>query len=261
MPASDLKQSETPEAKAQWGKKAATPEEQLFLRGPQGRGFELGRAVRIFGELIHGFRALHFVGPCITVFGSARFPPGSRYYELTRDLGARIAEAGFTVMTGGGPGVMEAANRGAKEAGGVSIGCNIVLPQEQKPNPYLDKFVEFHYFFVRKVSAGEVLLWFCSGPGRIRPLDELFEVRRRSDRENQKLSGGAAGCRLLEAPDPVYSRIVAYERRDRSAGSGASVGNRFAGGGCGFHQESRDRRFWAACVPRRPRKFLFERGI
>src|SRR5579872_5991093 len=141
MSASNLKQPETPEARAQWGKTAGSPEEQLFLEGPHGRGFELGRAIRIFRELIYGFRALHFVGPCITVFGSARFPAEHRYYAFTRELGARIAEAGFTVMTGGGPGLMEAANRGAKEADGVSIGCNIVLPQEQKPNPYLDKWV------------------------------------------------------------------------------------------------------------------------
>jgi len=133
MSASNLKQPETPEARAQWGKVAGSPEEQLFLEGPHARGFELGRAIRIFRELIYGFRALHFVGPCITVFGSARFPAEHHYYGLTREVGARIAGAGFTVMTGGGPGLMEAANRGAKEANGVSIGCNIVLPQEQKP--------------------------------------------------------------------------------------------------------------------------------
>jgi len=99
MSASDLKQPETPEAKAQWGKEAATPEEQLFLRGPQGRGFELVRAVRIFGELIRGFRALHFVGPCITVFGSARFPAESRYYSLTRELGLSKSVFVFSTRT------------------------------------------------------------------------------------------------------------------------------------------------------------------
>ena len=176
MSASDLKQPETPEARAQWGKTAGSPEEQLFLEGPHGRGFELGRAVRIFRELIQGFRALHFVGPCITVFGSARFPAESRYYALTRELGARIAEAGFTVMTGGGPGLMEAANRGAKEPGGVSIGCNIILPQEQKPNPYLDRFVEFRYFFVRKLMLVKYSYGFVATPGGFGTLDELFEV-------------------------------------------------------------------------------------
>src|SRR5439155_915396 len=105
----------------------------------------------IFLEFIRGFRALHFVGPCVTVFGSARFPESHKYYQLTRETGAQLAQASFTVMTGGGPGLMEAANRGAKEQGGRSIGCNIVLPSEQKPNPYVEKFVEFRYFFVRKV--------------------------------------------------------------------------------------------------------------
>src|SRR5678816_2013561 len=124
MPVENLKESEVPQPNPEWGKSTSEPEEGLFLEGPRGRGFELGRASRIFRELIYGFRALHFVGPCITVFGSARFPPEHRYYALTREVGARIAEAGFTVMTGGGPGLMEAANRGAKQAGGVSIGCN-----------------------------------------------------------------------------------------------------------------------------------------
>src|SRR5262245_46527762 len=120
----------------QWehGAGRAAPEETRFLQGPQPRGFELVRAARIFWELLQGFRRLHFVGPCVTVFGSARFGAGNPFYDVGRDLGARLARAGFTVMTGGGPGLMEAANRGAKEAGGRSVGCNIVLPREQKPN-------------------------------------------------------------------------------------------------------------------------------
>src|SRR5450755_4342835 len=106
MPVEQVTEPEAPNS--QWGKSTSSPEEELFLEGPRSRGFELGRAFRIFWELIHGFRALHFVGPCITVFGSARFPAGHRYYELTRELGGRIARARFTVMTGGGPGLMEA---------------------------------------------------------------------------------------------------------------------------------------------------------
>ncbi|MEO8049433.1 MAG: TIGR00730 family Rossman fold protein [Acidobacteriota bacterium] len=176
MSVRDLKTPATTEAKAQWGKKPADSEEQFFLEGPHARGFELTRAVRIFCELIRGFRALHFVGPSITVFGSARFAAEHRYYALTRELGARIAEAGFTVMTGGGPGLMEAANRGAKEAAGLSIGCNILLPQEQKPNPYLDKFVEFRYFFVRKLMLVKYSYGFVAAPGGFGTLDELFEV-------------------------------------------------------------------------------------
>src|SRR6202041_2674077 len=102
------------------------------------RGFELARAAQIFCELMRGFRALHFVGPCATVFGSARFTPDHKYYKLARAVGSELARAGFTVMTGGGPGIMEAANRGAKDVGGLSIGCNIQLKHEQLPNRYLD---------------------------------------------------------------------------------------------------------------------------
>ena len=159
-----------------WGKERAADEEQFFLEGPHGRGSEFGRAVRIFLELIRGFRALHFVGPCVTVFGSARFPEMHPYYTLTREMGAAIARAKFTVMTGGGPGLMEAANRGAKDARGASIGCNIVLPQEQKPNPYLDKWVEFRYFFVRKLMLVKYSYGFVAAPGGYGTLDELFEV-------------------------------------------------------------------------------------
>jgi predicted Rossmann-fold nucleotide-binding protein len=136
---------------ARWGKGSRSAEEKRFLSGPQSRLTELRRLVRISLEFLRGFRRLHFIGPCVTIFGSARFPPGHRYYELAREAGRLAAEAGFTVMTGGGPGIMEAANRGAKEAGGRSVGCNIELPHEQKPNDYLDLFVEFRYFFVRKV--------------------------------------------------------------------------------------------------------------
>jgi uncharacterized protein (TIGR00730 family) len=159
-----------------WGKRSGSQEEEVFLRGPHSRGFELKRALRIFSELILGFRGLHFVGPCVTVFGSARFSDGHPYYSLTRELGAQIAAAGFTVMTGGGPGLMEAANRGAKEAGGLSIGCNITLPQEQKPNPYLDHWLEFRYFFIRKLMLAKYSYGFIATPGGFGTLDEFFEV-------------------------------------------------------------------------------------
>ena len=119
----------------EWGKTPSTPEITKFLQGPQNRGFELGRALGILFELMRGFRKLHFLGPCVTVFGSARFTAEHQYYVLAREVGQRLARAGFTVMTGGGPGIMEAANRGAKEAGGYSVGCNLELPEEQKPNP------------------------------------------------------------------------------------------------------------------------------
>ncbi|MFO0818036.1 MAG: TIGR00730 family Rossman fold protein [Pirellulales bacterium] len=155
---------------------AGSVDEIRFLEGPQSRWAELRRAWRIFEDLIRGFRKLHFVGPCVTVFGSARFPASHPYYELSRQIGAELARAGFTVMTGGGPGVMEAANRGAREAKGRSVGCNIVLPMEQDPNPYLDLFVEFDYFFVRKLMLAKYSYAFVACPGGFGTLDELFEI-------------------------------------------------------------------------------------
>jgi uncharacterized protein (TIGR00730 family) len=159
-----------------WGKVAGASDVPEFLAGPLSRWSEFLRACRIFGEFIRGFRALHFVGPCVTVFGSARFKPGHRYYELARQMGARIAAMDLTTMTGGGPGIMEAANRGAHEAGGRSIGCNIKLPMEQKPNPYVDRFVEFRYFFVRKVMLVKYSYAFVIMPGGFGTLDELWEI-------------------------------------------------------------------------------------
>jgi uncharacterized protein (TIGR00730 family) len=161
---------------ARWGKGPAPVEERRFLQGPQSRGFELGRAVRVFFELLRGYRALSFVGPCVTVFGSARFTEDHPYYALGREVGARLAHAGFTVMTGGGPGIMEAANRGAREAGGRSIGCNIELPREQRPNSYLDRWVTFRHFFVRKVMLVKYSYAFFVLPGGFGTLDELFEI-------------------------------------------------------------------------------------
>ncbi len=161
---------------SRWGKEVGDRDEQRFLEGPAKRRSEFLRVLRIGAEFLKGFRKLHFVGPCVTVFGSARFDENHRYYKLARDVGARLARAGFTVMTGGGPGIMEAANRGAKDVGGRSIGCNIVLPQEQKPNPYLDRFIDFRYFFVRKVMLVKYSYAFVVMPGGFGTLDELFET-------------------------------------------------------------------------------------
>jgi uncharacterized protein (TIGR00730 family) len=160
----------------EWGKRTPSLEEGRFLAGPEKRASELRRLLRIGLEFVRGFRALHFVGPCVTVFGSARFAPGHRYYELARDMGQRLAAAGFTVMTGGGPGIMEAANRGAKEVGGRSLGLNIVLPREQKPNAYLDEWIEFRYFFVRKVMLVKYSYAFVVFPGGFGTMDEIFET-------------------------------------------------------------------------------------
>ena len=161
-----------------WTRQAANaaPGESKFLQGPQHRHFEFWQSCKMWWELINGFRKLHFVGPCVTVFGSARFDEDHRYYESARQVGRYLAASGFTVMTGGGPGVMEAANRGAKEAGGRSIGCNIKLPREQKPNPYLDTWIDFRHFFVRKVMLVKYSYAFVVMPGGFGTLDELFEV-------------------------------------------------------------------------------------
>jgi uncharacterized protein (TIGR00730 family) len=119
---------------------------------------------------------LHFIGPCVTVFGSARFKEGHPYYDVAREVGRRLAEAGFTVMTGGGPGLMEAANRGAKDVGGRSVGCNIILPVEQNPNPYLDEMVTFQHFYVRKVMLVKYSYAFVAVPGGFGTMDEVFEI-------------------------------------------------------------------------------------
>jgi uncharacterized protein (TIGR00730 family) len=169
-------QAASRESPSRWGTGPAPPHVTRFLQGPQRRGFELAQAVRIFCEIIRGFRALHFLGPCVTVFGSARFHEGDSYYPLARELGARLAEVGFTVMTGGGPGLMEAANRGAKDAGGISVGCNIKLPVEQLPNPYLDRWITFDHFFVRKLMLVKYSYAFIALPGGLGTLDEFFET-------------------------------------------------------------------------------------
>jgi uncharacterized protein (TIGR00730 family) len=159
-----------------WGKGTRDIAETTLLRGPNPRSSELWRAIRIFFEFIRGFRALHFEGPCVTVFGSARFGEDDPYYDLARRTASSLARTGFTIMTGGGPGIMEAANRGAKEAGGRSIGCNITLPVEQKPNRYLDRWIEFEHFFVRKVMLVKYSYAFVALPGGFGTIDEIFET-------------------------------------------------------------------------------------
>ena len=150
--------------------------ERRFLAGPRPRRRELRFLWTVLREFLRGFRALHFVGPCVSVFGSARVTEDSPYYKLARQLGAGLSRQGFTVLTGGGPGIMEAANRGARDAGGPSVGCNIVLLKEQRPNPYLDKWLACRYFFVRKVLLVKYSYAFVIMPGGIGTLDELFEA-------------------------------------------------------------------------------------
>jgi uncharacterized protein (TIGR00730 family) len=148
----------------------------VYLDGPKSRGFEFKFAYRVFKQFIYGFRNLHFTGPCITVFGSARFKEDHLYYQAAREFGKRIAASGFTTMTGGGPGIMEAANRGAHESGGASVGCNIQLPFEQVANPYLHKTLMFEHFFVRKVLLIKYSYAFIILPGGFGTMDEFFET-------------------------------------------------------------------------------------
>lgn len=157
-------------------KKEALSEERRFLRGPQKFRKEIIRTFRIMREYTRAFHAFRDVRNCVTIFGSARFPEGHKYYRLGYDMGKLLAQNGYTVMTGGGPGIMEAAVRGAKEVNGSTVGCNIWIPEEQKPNSYLDKWITFRYFFVRKVMLTKYSSGFIALPGGFGTLDEFFEM-------------------------------------------------------------------------------------
>ncbi len=152
-----------------------TPDQSL-LSGPSSRLHDLSTIFRVAKDLLMGFRALHFAGPCVTIFGSARTKPGSRYYEMARKMGAACARLGFTVITGGGPGIMQAGNQGAFEAGGRSLGVNIELPFEQMLNPYVQRSVTMRYFFTRKVVLVKYSYAFIVMPGGAGTLDEMFET-------------------------------------------------------------------------------------
>jgi uncharacterized protein (TIGR00730 family) len=152
------------------------PKEQVYLDGPKSRGYELAFAWKVLKEFMKGFRCLHFVGPCITVFGSARFKEDHEQYQNAREFGKRIAEIGLTTMTGGGPGIMEAANRGAFENGGRSVGCNIRLPFEQVGNKYVQTSVTFEHFFIRKTLLIKYSYGFIIMPGGFGTMDEFFET-------------------------------------------------------------------------------------
>lgn len=147
-----------------------------YLRGPKNRRSEFLFTLKVLVGFIKGFRKLHFIGPCITVFGSARFNEGHEYYAKARQVGSAIANLGFTTLTGGGPGIMEAANRGAYESGGKSVGCNIKLPKEQRHNDYMHSWVTLEYFFVRKVLLLKYSYAFIVMPGGMGTMDELFET-------------------------------------------------------------------------------------
>ncbi|XLS30667.1 TIGR00730 family Rossman fold protein [Flavobacteriaceae bacterium M23B6Z8] len=150
-------------------------EEKAFLEGPRSRFRELWFSIKVLYNFIKAFRKLHFVGPCVTVFGSARFDPENEHYRKAEAVGKKLADMGFTVMTGGGPGIMEAANKGAYLNGGYSVGCNIILPEEQRANPFLHTWINIPYFFVRKFLLIKYSYAFIVMPGGIGTLDELFE--------------------------------------------------------------------------------------
>jgi uncharacterized protein (TIGR00730 family) len=156
--------------------KIVPAKQPIFLEGPKSRIYEFGFSWQVFKQFIRGFRTLHFVGPCITVFGSARFKEDNYYYQVAREFGKRIAQTGFTTMTGGGPGIMEAANRGAFENNGKSVGCNIQLPFEQTPNPYIQTGITFEHFFVRKTMMIKYSYAFIIMPGGFGTMDEFFET-------------------------------------------------------------------------------------
>ncbi len=147
-----------------------------MLQGPHNRFTELVFGFRVLLQFLKGFRKLHFVGPCLSIFGSARYKPGDVFYEKAKEMGARVSQLGFTVLTGGGPGIMQAANQGAFEAKGKSVGVNIELPFEQQINPYVDVSVDIRYFFVRKVLLFKYSFGFIIFPGGFGTLDEMFEA-------------------------------------------------------------------------------------
>jgi uncharacterized protein (TIGR00730 family) len=157
-----------------------TFDEELLLwlgdEPPEVRAADAERIRLIGEELARGFGALARLGPAVTVFGSARTPPEHPHYALVREVGACLGRGGYAVITGGGPGLMEAANRGAREAGAVSVGCNIELPREQRQNDYLDIALRFRHFFARKVMFVRYASAFVIAPGGYGTLDELFEA-------------------------------------------------------------------------------------
>jgi uncharacterized protein (TIGR00730 family) len=165
-------------AKMMDGEGVATEDEKLLRRRPSPDFLETDtwRALRILSEFVEGFDALAHLGPAVTVFGSARTPRDHPIYEQARTIGRKLAESGYAVITGGGPGTMEAANRGCREGGGLSVGCNIELPHEQGLNRYVDLGVEFRYFFARKTMFVKYADGFVILPGGFGTLDELFEA-------------------------------------------------------------------------------------
>lgn len=164
-------------SKPSWGEYPASRDNEFYLFSkPQSFFKEVYRAFRFLCEYLRGIITFRKIRNCVTIFGSSRFTEEHPYYHLARQVGRLLPENNFAVMTGGGPGIMEAANRGAKDTNGLSIGCNIKIPYEQEPNDYLDKWITFRYFFVRKVILTKYSSAFIVFPGGFGTLDELFEM-------------------------------------------------------------------------------------
>ncbi len=159
-----------------YGRRLRPEVDESLLSGAKGWIRNLRDCAEIAHEFYYGFSRLRKIGPCVTVFGSARFQPDHTYYQLAQNTACRLGQQGYSIMTGGGPGIMEAANRGARDAGVLSVGCNIELPHEQHPNPYLDIWTEFNHFFVRKVMLVKYSSAFVVLPGGFGTMDEVFET-------------------------------------------------------------------------------------
>ncbi|MGH1370926.1 MAG: TIGR00730 family Rossman fold protein [Cellvibrionaceae bacterium] len=159
-----------------YGRRLRPFQDESLLSGAKSSVKNIRDCIRIAQEFYYGFRKLRRIGPCVTVFGSARFNEDHPYYQLAQTTSRELGQLGYSIMSGGGPGIMEAANRGAKEAGVLSVGCNIELPHEQQPNPYLDIWTEFNHFFVRKVMLVKYSSAFVVLPGGFGTMDEVFET-------------------------------------------------------------------------------------
>ncbi len=230
--------------------------EKAFLSGRRHREADLESAVRFFLEFVRAFESFDFNSPCVTVFGSARFAEGHRYYQLAREVGAALARAGFAVMTGGGGGIMEAANRGAKEAGGLSLGCNIQLPREQVPNKYLDKFIQFQHFFARKVMLVKYSTAFVVMPGGFGTLDEAFEIATLMQTNKlERFPLIAVGTRFLGQIRGLRPGHDAAGRNDQPGGRAVHPPRRYGGGRHPHHSRGRP-----AAGHRRSRRFRPRRG-
>ena len=226
-------------------KTSPQPEDRILLEGPHSRLREARLLLKAVSDFIAGFRTFHFCGPCVTVFGSARIREGHPYYQLGIEMGKGLARLGFTVMTGGGPGLMEAANRGAREAGGRSVGVNIVLPFEQAPNRYCDRIVTCRYFFVRKVLLFKYSYAFVALPGGLGTLDELNEALTLIQTKKILHYPGRADGRDLLARVPGAARghgQGGHRQRERSE---AVPGDRQPRRSDRAHPQARDRRVQA----------------